>query len=126
VIVESIRIKQGLAQELRVGNIDIKRDFGYAPKYVEAMYLAMVRDIPADYLVCSGVSVSLRDIIYHIFNKLDISKDKLVTDPELYRPDDIDDLYGNNTDTKTSLQWEYHIDFFSVLDLLLAEELRNQ
>jgi GDPmannose 4,6-dehydratase len=126
VIVESIRIKQGLAQELRVGNIDIKRDFGYAPKYVEAMYLAMVRNTPADYLVCSGVSVSLRDIIYHIFNKLGIDKNKLVIDPELYRPDDIDNLYGNNTETKTSLQWEYHIDFFSVLDLLLEEELRNQ
>lgn len=125
VITESIRIKKGRSQHLKVGNIDIKRDFGFAPKYVEAMYLAMLHPVADDYMVCSGTSVSLRDIIMHVFNRLNIEADKLVIDPELYRPAEIADLFGNNAETKSALNWEYHIDFFDVLDLLLEEELKN-
>lgn len=125
VITESIRIKKGRSQHLKVGNIDIKRDFGFAPKYVEAMYLAMLHPVADDYMVCSGTSVSLRDIIMHVFNRLNIEADKLVIDPELYRPAEIADLFGNNAETKSALNWEYHINFFDVLDLLLEEELKN-
>lgn len=125
VITESIRIKKGLSPHLKVGNIDIKRDFGYAPKYVEAMYLSMIHDTPGNYMVCSGKSVSLRSIIYHIFDRLGIEREKVQVDPELYRPAEIEDLYGNNAETKSVLKWDYTIDFFDVLDILLEEEQRN-
>lgn len=125
VITESIRIKKGKAAELKIGNIDIKRDFGYAPKYVEAMYLSMIYHTADNYMVCSGTSVSLRAIIMHIFDRLTIDPARLVIDPVLYRPAEIADLYGSNAETKSVLQWEYNIDFFDVLDLLVEEELKN-
>jgi GDPmannose 4,6-dehydratase len=84
VIREALRIQMGMVNELRVGNIDIKRDFGYAPKYVEAMWLSLQQDIPNDYIICAGVSVSLREIIYYVFNRLNINKAKLVEDSTLF------------------------------------------
>lgn len=125
VITQSIQIQKGLLKELRVGNIDIKRDFGYAPDYVEAMYLAMNSHKADDYIVCSGKSVSLRQIIEHTFDYLKIDKDRIVVDPNLYRPSEIQDLYGDNSVTKQSLQWNYNKDFMEVLNLLIEEELRH-
>lgn len=125
VITQSIQIKKGLLKELRVGNIDIKRDFGYAPDYVEAMYLAMDHHKAGDYIVCSGRSVSLRQIIEHVFEYLNIDKDRILIDPDLYRPSEIMDLYGDNRATKESLHWNYNKDFMEVLNLLIEEELQH-
>src|SRR5690606_9594866 len=66
VIRESIEISLNKRKVLEVGNIDIKRDFGFAPKYVEAMYLMMQQNTPSDYIICSGKSISLREIIYYV------------------------------------------------------------
>lgn len=86
-ITQFIQIKKGLLKELRVGNIDIKRDFGYVPDYVEAMYLAMDHHkAEDDCIVCSGKSVSLRQIIEHVFDYLKFDKDRILIDPNLYRP----------------------------------------
>lgn len=125
VIKESIAIKNGQQDVLKVGNIDIKRDFGYAPKYVEAMYLMMQHETPGDYIVCSGKSITLRTIIEKLFEKLDISLDKLVIDPNLYRPTDIENTYGSNEKAKTELNWKYDIDFEEVIGLLVDEEIKN-
>ncbi len=125
VIRDSLRIRNSELSQLRIGNIEIKRDFGYAPKYVEAMYLMMQGDSPQDYLVCSGQSVSLRECIEYIFGKLDISKEKIVVDPDLYRPTDIENIYGSNEKAKRDLGWEYNMSFFEVLDILVEEELAN-
>ena len=125
VLTETIRISKGKQQDLRVGNIDIKRDFGFAPRYVEAMYLMMQQPKSDDYLICSGQSVSLRSIVEHLFNRLSISLDRLIIDPMLYRPTDIVDIYGTNLKAKSQLAWKYNLTFFDVLDLLLEEELRN-
>jgi GDPmannose 4,6-dehydratase len=125
VIRESLEISLGKRDVLKVGNIDIKRDFGYAPKYVEAMYLMLQQEKPSDYLICSGQSVSLREIIYYIFEKLNISKDLCVIDPAFYRPSDIEDIYGINEKAKKELNWNYQLNFFNVLDILLEEEVKN-
>src|SRR5439155_22217043 len=111
---------------LRVGNIEIRRDFGYAKKYVEAMWLMLQQEYPGDYLVCSGRSVSLRNIIEHIFECLQLPLEKLIVDKALYRPTDIEDIYGDNKKAKTELQWEYDFDFFKVIEILLEEEERNK
>jgi GDPmannose 4,6-dehydratase len=125
VIRESIAISMKKQETLQVGNIEIKRDFGFAPSYVEAMFLMLQQEIPSDYLVCSGASVSLKEIIYYVFEKLNIDKDKCVVNPKFYRPTDIADIYGNNEKAKRELGWKYDYNFFEVLDLLIAEELRN-
>lgn len=125
VIQDSIRISRGELDFLNVGNIDIKRDFGYAPKYVEAMYAMLQKEVPSDYLICSGETISLREIIYYIFGRLNIAHDRCEIDPKLYRPAEIENMFGNNAKAKSDLKWDYNIDIFQTLDLLLDEELKN-
>lgn len=122
VLVESLRIKYGLQTSLFVGNIDIKRDFGYAPLYVESMYAMMQHEVAGDFVICSGGSVSLRSVIEYIFDKLSVSKAALVVSEDLYRPAEILDIYGDPTKARQALGWNYTLSFFQVLDLLLKEE----
>jgi GDPmannose 4,6-dehydratase len=124
VITDSIAISKGKKDCLRVGNIEVSRDFGYAPKYVEAMWLMLQQDIADDFIICSNKSIMLRDIILYIFDKLNIPKDKLIVDKNLYRPNDIKEIYGDSTKIKKQLNWSYDLDFFNVLDLLLPEFCR--
>lgn len=125
VIRESIEISKNKRDTLQVGNIDIKRDFGYAPKYAEAMYLMLQQEKPNDYIVCSGNSVSLREIIYYVFKKFNIDPSLCVINKEFYRPTEIQDIYGTNEKAKKELNWEYNYTFFEILDLLIEEELKN-
>ncbi|MCU0401080.1 MAG: GDP-mannose 4,6-dehydratase [Algoriphagus sp.] len=114
-----------LQTRLEVGNIDIKRDFGYAPDYVEAIWKSLQFEKADDYLICSGKSLYLREVIEHVFNRLNISMEKLFINPEFYRPTDIEDIYGTAYKAKTKLGWTYEKSFFEVLDILLEEELKN-
>lgn len=125
VIRKSLEIKHKKAEILKVGNIDIKRDFGYAPDYIKAMWLSVQQDKADDYLICSGTSVYLRDIIYYVFDYLGISQNKLEEDATLFRPTEIEDIYGDNTKAKKLLNWEYDKSFFKVLDILIEEERKN-
>lgn len=125
VIGTAIDIKNGKQNELRVGDIDLRRDFGYAPDYVKAMWLMLQQDTPKDYIVCSGESISLREIINYVFDKLKIDKDKIVIDKSFFRPNDIKNIYGTNEKAKKELGWEYDKTFFESLNLLIQEELSN-
>lgn len=125
VVRTSLEIKKGMKDKLHVGNVDVKRDFGYAPDYVKAMWLSLQQDKADDYLICSGKSIYLRDIIKYVFEYLGISKNKLLVDQTLFRPTDIKDMYGDNTKAKTILKWEYNKSFFDVLDILIEEEDKN-
>lgn len=123
VISESVRNKDNPNWNLKVGNIDIKRDFGYSPNYVEAMWLMLQAEIADDYIICSGKSITLRSIIEYLFNKLNISLDKIIIDTDLLRPTDIEDIYGDNTPAKNILGWNYDVDFYTILDMMIVEEL---
>lgn len=125
VIQTALAIKNGMKHELRVGNIDLRRDFGYAPDYVKAMWKMLQKDKPHDYLVCSGESISLREIIYYVLDTLGIDKKLIVVDQTLFRPNDIKNIYGDNAKAKESLGWKYNRTFYEVLDMLIAEEARN-
>ena len=125
IIREGIKISRGELDMLSVGNIDISRDFGYAPLYVEGMYLMMQADKGADYILCSGKSVKLKAIVEYIFEKLSIDKRRYHISPELYRPNDIEDIFGDSSKAKHFLGWEYSMSLEDMLDLLLAEELKN-
>jgi len=126
VIRTALKIKKGTEDILEVGNIDIKRDFGYAPKYVEAMYLMMQHDIPDDYIIASGHSLTIREIIYYIFDKLGISQDRIKVNEAFFRPNEIEDIYGDASKAKEQLNWDYEMSFFEVLDILIEDELKIQ
>jgi GDPmannose 4,6-dehydratase len=122
VIRTSLNIKHNVEDTLRVGNIDVKRDFGYSPDYVKAMWLSLQQDKADDYLICSGKSVYLRDIINYTFDFLGIPQERLIEDPALFRPTDIKDMYGDNSKAKKVLKWDYDKSFFDILDILIKEE----
>lgn len=125
VIKTALDIKHGRADELRVGNIEIKRDFGYAPRYVDAMVKMMNQTTPSDYIICSGVSVTLRSIIEHVFDCLDLHHNRIIVDSKFFRPSDIDDIYGSNDRARLELKWEYDTPFFEVLEGILYEYESN-
>jgi len=125
VLQEAIEIKNGKREILEVGNLEIKRDFGYAPKFVEAMYLMMQKDKPANYLICSGKSGSLKEIVNIVFEKLNIDKSKIKISKELYRPAEIENIYGNPEKAKKELGWQYDMTIENIIDVLLKEEIDN-
>jgi GDPmannose 4,6-dehydratase len=119
----AIDIKNGRSVELRLGNLNVRRDMGYSPKYVEAMYKILQHQVPDTFIICSGNSVSLLEIVKHVFKVLDIDLDCLVIDQKLVRPIDLADMYGTNQKAKKILGWEYNLHFFQVLEMLIEEEL---
>lgn len=124
IIVESLEIQRGIRKVLKVGNIDIKRDFGFAPEYVKAMWLTLQNNVPDDFIICSGQAILLRDIIEYVFDRLDINKNKIIIDSNLYRPVEANEIYGDNKKIKTQLNWEYNYNFFEVIDFLIEEEIK--
>ena len=124
VIRQAIEIKQGKRDFLFVGNLNTKRDFGFAPAYVKAMWLMLQHNKPDDYVIASGQSVSLKDIVYYVFDKFGISKDKIKVDENLLRPAEVEDSYGDASKAKMVLGWGYNMSFYDVLDVLIEEELQ--
>ncbi len=100
------RIKLGLAKELRLGNIDAKRDWGHARDYVRAMWLMLQQDNPGDYVVASGRSTSVRDMCRIAFDYVGLNPDNhIVIDPALFRPAEVDVLLGDPSKAKRVLGW---------------------
>lgn len=126
VITETLDVADGLMDGIRVGNLDVRRDFGYSPEYVKAMYSIATAATPGDYLVCSGRSISLRQILNHVLKQTGLSWDIVTVDKMLYRPADIADMYGDSTKARKELGWHYDTDFLKVLDILIEEERRNR
>lgn len=101
------RIKLGLRDELRLGNIDAKRDWGHSKDYVRAMWLMLQQEIPDDYVVATGRTVTVRDMCKIAFGHVGLNVDDyLVIDPELFRPAEVDVLLGNPNKAKEKLGWE--------------------
>lgn len=125
VIREAIKIKNGISHQLHVGNLNIKRDIGYAPQYVEAMFKMMQQPKADSYLICTGSSVSLQYIVEYVFNKLGVPASKIIVDQKLFRPSEIHDIYGSNKHINTSLNWHYTMTIEDLLDILVEEELQH-
>lgn len=126
VIRSSLDIKNKKIKKLRVGNLDVKRDFGYAPKYVEAMWKILQADKPDDFIICSGKSILLRDIVEFVFDRMNLDRSLIVEDENLFRPNEIKEIYGDNSKAKNILGWEYDMSFFDVLDILIEEEANKE
>ncbi len=101
------RIKLGLSNELRLGNIDAKRDWGHSKDYVRAMWLMLQQDKPDDYVIATGRTVTVRDMCRIAFAHAELDIDEhLVIDPELFRPAEVDVLLGDASKAKQKLGWE--------------------
>ena len=119
-------IKDGKQDCLEVGNLQIRRDFGYAKKYTEAMWKLMQQDKPMDLIICSGKSTLLRDVVEYVFERLNIDKSLIIEKKELFRPNEISDIYGDNSEAKKILGWEYDYSFFQILDILIDDEIKKR
>lgn len=115
----------GKKDNLEFGNLDIRRDFGWSEKYVEAMWLMLQQDKPDDYVISSGQSLSLREIVHYVFDKLKLDKARIKVNPALFRPTEIEDIYGSSDKARRQLNWHYDISFFEVLDIIMEEERKN-
>jgi GDPmannose 4,6-dehydratase len=101
------RIKTGMASELRLGNIDAKRDWGHAKDYVRAMWLMLQQDEPDDYVIATGVTTTVRDMCKIAFDYVGLKMDDFVKiDERLYRPAEVDLLLGDASKAKEKLGWE--------------------
>jgi len=124
IIETALKIKQGKATELRLGNLDVCRDWGYAPKYVEAMWLMLQQETPHDMLICSGEAQKLETFARTVFQKLGVDYDThVVIDPKLLRPVDLEVIYGSNAKAKEKLGWVYDISFDELIQKLIDDEI---
>ncbi|NWG04927.1 MAG: GDP-mannose 4,6-dehydratase [Syntrophaceae bacterium] len=120
------RIKLGMQKELKMGNLDAKRDWGYAGDYVKAMWLMLQQDKPDDYVIATGVSHSVKDLIQIAFDHLDLDWVKyVVSDPKLFRPADVDFLLGDATKAKSKLGWEPKVTFEELVKMMVDEDYRR-
>jgi GDPmannose 4,6-dehydratase len=118
------RIKLGLANELRMGNLDSKRDWGYAGDYVKAMWLMLQQDEPDDYVVGTGRTHSVRELCEVAFGYLDLDwRDHVVVDPKFLRPADVDFLVADATKARTKLGWEPAVTFEELIQMMVAADL---
>ena len=101
------RIKLGLTEELHLGNLEARRDWGFAPDYVRAMWLMLQADEPEDYVIGSGVARSVLDLVHVAFEHAGLAwEDHVVTDPSLFRPAEVDSLIADATKAHRDLGWE--------------------
>jgi GDPmannose 4,6-dehydratase len=102
------KIKLGRAKELRLGNLDAKRDWGHAKDYVEAMWLMLQQEKPDDYVIATGETHSVRDFLEIAFEHLGLDyQDYVVIDPQLYRPAEVKLLLGDCSKAREQLGWSY-------------------
>ncbi len=117
------KIKLGLESELRLGNLDARRDWGYAPEYVEAIWLMLQQKEPDDYVIATGESHSVREFAQEAFSILGLDPDKHITlDDKFMRPLDINLLQGDYSKAKQKLGWEPKIRFKKLVQFMVSEE----
>jgi GDPmannose 4,6-dehydratase len=120
------RIKLGMAKELRLGNIDAKRDWGHSKDYVRAMWLMLQQEVADDYVIATGRTVTVRDMCRIAFEHAGLDIDKhLVIDPDLFRPAEVDVLLGNPAKAKEKLGWEATITLEEMITEMVDADLKR-
>ncbi len=120
------RIKLGKQKELRLGNIDAKRDWGFAGDYVEAMWLMLQQDEPDDYVIATGRTTTVRDMCKIAFSHLGLNyEDYIIIDPKFYRPAEVDILMGNPNKAKAKLGWEPKTSLEDLIIMMVEADLKR-
>lgn len=121
------RIKLGLQQELYLGNLDAKRDWGYAGDYVEAMWLMLQEDQPDDYVIATGETHTVREFLDVAFGHLNLDWQQYVKiDPKYYRPTEVDLLIGDATKAKKQLKWQPKVLFKELATMMVDADLEAE
>jgi GDPmannose 4,6-dehydratase len=118
------RIKVGLQEKLFLGNLDAKRDWGFAGDYVEAMWLMLQNDYPDDYVIATGETHSVREFVEKVFEKLDLDYTKhVVIDPRYFRPTEVDILLGDAAKARKALNWHPRTNFETLIDMMVTADM---
>jgi len=118
------RIKQGSQKELRLGNIDVKRDWGFAGDYVEAMWLMLQQDGPDDYVIATGETTTVREMCNIAFNHVGLDYEEFVViDPEFYRPAEVEILLGNPTKAEIQLGWKAKTKLHTLITMMVDADI---
>ncbi len=118
------RIKLGLQQKLFLGNLEAKRDWGFAGDYVEAMWLMLQQEKPDDYVIATGETHSVREFAEKVFEKLDLDYQKYVAvDARYFRPTEVDVLLGDAGRARKALNWAPKVSFDRLIDMMIAADL---
>jgi GDPmannose 4,6-dehydratase len=117
---EAVKIKFGLANELKLGNLEATRDWGHAKDYVEAMWLILQQENPDDYVCATGISHSVRDLCDYVFSKLGLNyRDYVTQDEKFLRPEELNNLKGDPTKLKNNTGWNLNYTFEEMLDEMI-------
>jgi GDPmannose 4,6-dehydratase len=120
------RIKLGLSTELRLGNIEAKRDWGHARDYVKGMWMMLQQDVADDYVIATGVTTSVREMCEIAFAHVDLQLEKhLVIDPALYRPSEVDVLLGDPTKAREKLNWHPETSLTGMIHEMVDADLQR-
>jgi len=120
VVKEAVKIKLGLSNELRLGNLDATRDWGHAKDYVEAMWLILQQDESNDYVCSTGVSHSVRELCEYTFKKLNLDYEDYITQDEKYlRPEELENLKGDSSKLRKDTGWSPKYTFESMIDEMI-------
>jgi GDPmannose 4,6-dehydratase len=118
------RIAAGMQEKLYLGNLDAKRDWGYAPDYVEAMWLMLQADEPDDFVIATGETHSVREAAETAFARQGLDPDEhLEIDPNYYRPSEVDELLGDASKAKEALGWEPRVRFQELIELMVDADV---
>lgn len=120
------RIKLGLQKELRMGNLDAKRDWGFSGDYVRAMWLMLQQDKPDDYVVATGETHSVREFLDIAFQHVGLNyEDYVVVDPRFIRPAEVDLLLGNPAKARENLGWKPEVSFEQLVTMMVDADLKR-
>jgi GDPmannose 4,6-dehydratase len=119
------RIKLGLAKELRLGNLESRRDWGYAGDYVEGMWMMLQQDQPDDYVICTGKTHSVREFCEAAFTYVGLDyEDYVIQDERFYRPAEVDLLVGDPKKAQNILGWEPRVSFEGLVQMMVDADLQ--
>ena len=122
----AVRIKLGLAKDLHLGNLDARRDWGYAGDYVDAMWRMIQNDQPVDFVVGTGQTHSVREFCEKAFSYLDLDyHDYVIQDPRFIRPAEVDLLVADASKVRKELQWQPKVDFDGLIEMMVDADLKR-
>jgi GDPmannose 4,6-dehydratase len=120
------RIRHGLQKELRLGNLDARRDWGYAGDYVEAMWRMLQQDTPEDFVISTGETHSVREFCEIAFSHVDLDyREFVTTDPSFLRPAEVDVLQGDSTKARDALGWKPQVDFPTLVKMMTDADMAS-
>jgi GDPmannose 4,6-dehydratase len=120
-------IKHGKAKELRLGNLDARRDWGFAGDYVEAMWRILQQDAPGDYVIATGVTRTVREFLEAAFGYAGLDwQEHVIVDPRYFRPAEVDVLLGDPSKARRELGWEPRVDFQALVEMMVDADMEAE